>query len=49
MYANEHKVPVIPYGVGSSLEGQTVPVQGGISVDFSMMNNILKSARMIFS
>ena len=32
-----HKVPVIPYGVGSSLEGHLLAVQGGISLDVSRM------------
>lgn len=36
-----HKVPVIPFGVGSSLEGQVNAPMGGISVDFSRMNRIL--------
>ena len=37
----EHKVPVIPYGVGSSLEGHLLAVQGGISIDVSRMNKVL--------
>ena len=36
-----HKVPVIPYGVGSSLEGHLLAVQGGISLDVSRMNQVL--------
>ena len=36
-----HKVPVIPYGVGSSLEGHLLAVQGGISLDVSRMNRVL--------
>ncbi|MEZ5729689.1 MAG: FAD-binding protein [Burkholderiaceae bacterium] len=36
-----HKVPLIPYGVGSSLEGHLLAVQGGISIDVSGMNQIL--------
>lgn len=36
-----HRVPLIPYGVGSSLEGHILPIHGGISVDFSEMNAIL--------
>jgi len=35
------KVPVIPFGVGSSLEGHLLAVQGGISVDVSRMNAVL--------
>jgi len=37
----EYKVPVIPFGVGSSLEGHLLAVEGGISIDVSRMNKIL--------
>ena len=36
-----YQVPVIPFGVGSSLEGHLLAVQGGISVDVSRMNQVL--------
>ena len=38
----QHGVPVIPFGVGSSLEGHLLAVQGGISVDVSRMNQVLQ-------
>ena len=41
-YANENIIPVTPWGAGSSLEGNPIPVQGGIVLDFSRMNKILE-------
>ena len=36
-----HRVPVIPYGSGSSLEGHLLAVHGGISLDVSLMDQVL--------
>ncbi len=40
-WASEDRVPVIPFGVGSSLEGHLLAVQGGISIDVGRMNRVL--------
>ena len=37
----EHGMPVIPFGVGSSLEGHVNAPQGGVSIDFRDMNKVL--------
>jgi D-lactate dehydrogenase (cytochrome) len=39
--ASDCSVPVIPFGIGSSLEGHLLAVQGGISIDVSRMNQVL--------
>jgi D-lactate dehydrogenase (cytochrome) len=40
-WANEHHVPVTAWGAGTSVEGNPIPVQGGIVLDFREMNEIL--------
>ncbi len=37
-----HKVPVIPYGTGTSLEGHFTAIHGGICINMGGMNNILE-------
>ena len=39
---NEYEVPIIPYGVGSSLEGQVNAPFGGVSIDLSKMDQVLE-------
>ncbi|MGZ8782935.1 MAG: FAD-binding oxidoreductase, partial [Gaiellaceae bacterium] len=39
--ANERRVPVTPFGAGSSLEGHVIPVRGGISLDLSRLDRIV--------
>jgi len=37
----EHRVPIIPFGTGSSLEGHVNAPGGGISIDFSRMKRVI--------
>lgn len=39
--ASAHKIPVTARGAGTSLEGNPIPVQGGIVLNFEQMNRIL--------
>jgi D-lactate dehydrogenase (cytochrome) len=40
--AARHRAPVIPFGIGSSLEGHVNAFSGGMSIDFSRMNRVLQ-------
>jgi len=42
--ADERRVPVTPFGAGSSLEGHVIPVAGGISLDLTRLNRVLAIA-----
>ena len=39
-----HKFPLIPYGAGSSIEGQLLAIHGGLSLDLTGMNKVLSIA-----
>jgi len=40
-WANEHGVPVTAWGAGTSVEGNPIPVHGGIVLDFREINQII--------
>ncbi|WP_417257681.1 FAD-binding oxidoreductase [Celeribacter sp.] len=39
---HKHDIPVTAWGAGTSLEGQTLAIHGGLVVDFSRMNRVLR-------
>ena len=40
--ANEKRIPITPWGAGTSLEGNPIPVEGGIVLDLQQMNHVLE-------
>ncbi len=41
-YANQTCIPIVGWGAGTSIEGNPIPVQGGIVLDFREMNQIIE-------
>lgn len=41
-YANAHALPVTAWGAGSSLEGNSIPLNGGVILNMTRMNRIVK-------
>jgi D-lactate dehydrogenase (cytochrome) len=37
-----HRVPMVSFGAGTSLEGHVIPVRGGLSIDLSRMTRVLR-------
>jgi D-lactate dehydrogenase (cytochrome) len=41
LYASAEGVPVVAFGAGTSVEGNVIPVHGGISLDLTRMDRVL--------
>lgn len=40
--ATKYKIPITPYGAGTGLEGQAIPIQKGIVISFENMNQLVE-------
>ncbi|MFW9998732.1 MAG: FAD-binding oxidoreductase [Candidatus Hodarchaeota archaeon] len=41
-FANQEKIPIIPYGEGSGVVGGAIPIHGGIILDMKKFNKVLE-------
>lgn len=41
-YANRRLIPVTPWAAGTSLEGNPIPIRGGIALDLGRMNRLIE-------
>jgi acyl-CoA synthetase (AMP-forming)/AMP-acid ligase II len=41
-FANQEKIPVVPYTAGTNIGGLTIPERGGILLDLKRMNRIIE-------
>ena len=47
-FANQNRIPLTAWGAGSSLEGNPIPIHGGIVLDMQRMNKILEICDLDF-
>ncbi|MGP4060232.1 FAD-binding oxidoreductase [Halobacillus sp. H74] len=40
--ADRNDTPIVPFGLGSSLEGHVIPYDKGITIDFTLMNKVVE-------
>eukprot|EP01119_Soliformovum_irregulare_P014472 TRINITY_DN3958_c0_g1_i5.p1 TRINITY_DN3958_c0_g1~~TRINITY_DN3958_c0_g1_i5.p1 ORF type:complete len:490 (+),score=183.13 TRINITY_DN3958_c0_g1_i5:155-1624(+) len=39
---SQYKVPIVPFGSGTSLEGHITAIRGGVSISFQRMNSVIE-------